>query len=65
MPTEFSCGTDARAEALKQFKAAAAKATELAGHEGAFTQRLVEIGDELKVPRLERKPSGLYPFALG
>jgi hypothetical protein len=64
MPTEFSCGKDARAEALKQFKAAAAKATELAGHEGAFTQRLVEIGDELKVPRLGRKPSGLYPFAL-
>jgi hypothetical protein len=64
MPTEFLMGDEAREEALKQFKAAAKKATDLGAHEAAFAARIAEFGDALRVPQLGRKPSGHYPFAL-
>jgi len=64
MPTEFLAGDEAREEALKQFKAAAKKSPALARQEETFSARLASFGDALKVPRLGRKPSGIYPFAL-
>jgi hypothetical protein len=64
MPTEFLVSSEAKAEALKQFKAAAKKSPELSHHEETFVARLVGLGEALKVPQLGRKPSGIYPFAL-
>jgi hypothetical protein len=64
MPAEQSSGEEAKIEALRQFAAAAKKAPALAEHAAAFTARLAELGEALSVPRLGRKPSGLYPFAL-
>lgn len=64
MPSEFIAGEEARAEALKQFKAAAKKIAGLGAHEAAFVAHLAALGDALRVPQLGRKPSGHYPFAL-
>ncbi|MDP2136266.1 MAG: type V CRISPR-associated protein Cas12b [Candidatus Didemnitutus sp.] len=64
MPAEYTTGEEARKEALKQFKAAANKASGLDTHEAVFKAHIIQLGDALRVPQLGRKPSGLYPLAL-
>jgi hypothetical protein len=63
-PKERMSGEEARAEAERLFKSATAKATSLAAVAEQFTKHLNQLGDQLALPRLGRKPKGAYPLAV-
>jgi hypothetical protein len=64
MPKEQMIGAEARAEAERLFKSAAAKAKGLAAIADQFVKQLGQLGDELVLPRLGRRPKGMYPMAI-
>jgi hypothetical protein len=64
MPKERMTGAEARTEAERLFKSAAAKAKGLAAVTDQFAKRLDQLGDQLGLPRLGRKPKGAYPLAV-
>jgi len=63
-PKERMVGAEARSEAERLFKSAAAKAKSLNAVAEQFTKHLDKLGDQLALPRLGRKPKGAYPLAV-
>lgn len=63
-PKERMVGAEARGEAERLFKSAAAKAKSLNAVAEQFTKQLDKLGDQLALPRLGRKPKGAYPLAV-
>lgn len=63
-PKERIVGVEARSEAERLFKSAAAKAENLNVITEQFTKHLDKLGDQLTLPRLGRKPKGAYPLAV-
>jgi len=63
-PKDKILGAEARKEAERLFKSAAVKAEGLDGVLEGFTQHLNQLGDQLTLPRLGRKPKGAYPMAV-
>ena len=64
MPTKTLSGAEARAEAERLFKSAAAKANGLAVVADKYSKRLDQLGDQLKLPSLGRRAKGVYPLAV-
>ncbi len=64
MPTERITGAEARKEARRLFKSASQKARNLAIIADEFDKQLDQLGDNLVLPRLGRKPKGAYPLAV-
>ncbi|MDB6029195.1 MAG: hypothetical protein JWM68_5418 [Verrucomicrobiales bacterium] len=64
MPKEQMTGAEARAEAERLFKSALAKAKGLAAVADRFVKQLDQLGDQLVLPRLGRRPKGMYPMAI-
>lgn len=63
-PKERIIGAEARSEAERLFKSAAAKAKSLNAITEQFTKHLDKLDDQLALPRLGRKPKGAYPLAV-
>lgn len=64
MPTECITGAEARKEAKRLFESASKKAENLAKVADKFDKQLDQLGDNLVLPRLGRKPKGAYPLAV-
>lgn len=63
MPKERFKGREAHLEAERLFKSAFAKVKDLTTIDKKFNKQLDKIGEKLILPRLGRKPKGVYPLA--
>jgi hypothetical protein len=63
-PKDQIGGAEARTEAERLFKSAAAKAKSLTAITDNYAKHLDQLGDQLRLPRLGRKPKGAYPLAV-
>jgi len=64
MPARTLTGATARAEAERLFVSASARAKGLLAVADEYSKRLDQLGGQLKLPHLGRKPKGAYPLAV-